>query len=407
MKKVLENIIPLWMLMTSGGLVLVSNAKMSMLLFVAFSILYYIHCQGKVNNKALQSNLLLLIPLGLWPFINTRFLQNSADLTSIQPLMFSLGTLLFVSCMNFYKFREIIHKWLNIICIASIIAFLAYYFLGFPARIISYPLGDFNMVLGLFNMGSADNYRLAAIYWEPGQFQIVIYFVLCLFLDEWSDFSRIRQNFRKHFFIIAALILTFSTAGYLVLIVYVAAMMLSLAKKSKKQFILWPLSVIVIGVFGYFVLNSAVITDKFEDIDSEGTSAAVRLQDTLGSLEIIKGNPLTGVGMASKEFERLRFLNDMRAASNGWLKMAAEEGIPYMLILLFSIFSGIKRMNLGTPTIIVLLILVMSQSNEFAAYFPYIWMYVYAFGSYNAVSFGVTKISSKTPPTYKEVPQTI
>lgn len=383
MKKILENVIPLWMLLASGGLVLVSNAKMSMLIFVILSVLYFIECKGKVNYKVLKSSLLLLIPMGLWPFFNTRFFNGSADLTSIQPLMFSLGTLIFFACIDFYKFRILIQKWLSIICLFSIIAYAAYYFLGIPSRLINYPLGGFNMVLRLFNMGTADNFRLASIYWEPGQFQIVIFFVLCLFLDEWSDLSQLKKNLKKHLFLIVSLILTFSTAGYLVLIVYVATMMFSLVKRSRKKTLLLPLSLIIIGAFGYMILNTSVITEKFEGIDSDGTSAAIRLQDNLGTLEMITNRPLTGVGMASKEYERLTYLYDIHTSSNGWLKMAAEEGLPYLLFVLFAIYSGIKRMNLGVPVIMVLLILVMSQSNEFGAYYPYIWMYVYAFGSYD------------------------
>lgn len=59
----------------------------------------------------------------------------------------------------------------------------------------SHGLKQVALQIFVINCGEGSNiYRLSSIYWEPGQLQIVIFFVLMLFADELADLTKVRDN---------------------------------------------------------------------------------------------------------------------------------------------------------------------------------------------------------------------
>ena len=233
-----------------------------------------------------------------------------------------------------------------------------------------------------FNVDWGEN-RLSSIYWEPGQFQIVIMFVLCLFIDELRDFSRLRQNIRKFGILILAMFMTFSTTGYLSLglLFFVVILFSTLNKKYK---LLIPFSLIVSCVIAMFIWNTSVVQEKLAQSEdrSEETSYAIRMADNLALLEIAKSSPVFGEGMETRTFEVLSLKYGNRTSSNGWLWTAASNGFPYLIFMLICIYMGIRRMNLGIPNIVILGLLLLSQANEYATFFPYIFIYIFKFRDY-------------------------
>ena len=86
----------------------------------------------------------------------------------------------------------------------------------------SHGLKQVALQIFVINCGEGSNiYRLSSIYWEPGQLQIVIFFVLMLFADELADLTKVRDNLRKFSPMLVALFFTLSTTAYLTLAIFV------------------------------------------------------------------------------------------------------------------------------------------------------------------------------------------
>ena len=94
-------------------------------------------------------------------------------------------------------------------------------------------------------------------------------------------------------------------------------------------------------------------------------------------------NPLFGLGSSSKELKRELMLNDSLTSSTGWLRTSASYGIPILFFLLYFMYKGLRRMKLGVPSVCLLVVLIISQMNEYYTFFPYLFLYIFKFKSYS------------------------
>lgn len=177
--------------------------------------------------------------------------------------------------------------------------------------------------------------------------------------------------------------MTGSTTGYLTFMYYL--LLIVLYSTSKKQIKYLPIySLFFIGV-SFLVFNSSAIQEKLEQKDSTATntSYAIRLNNTIGCYNITMANPLFGLGSSSKELKRELMLNDSLTSSTGWLRTSASYGIPILFFLLYFMYKGLRRMKLGVPSVCLLVVLIISQMNEYYTFFPYLFLYIFKFKSYS------------------------
>ena len=244
------------------------------------------------------------------------------------------------------------------------------------------------MCFYFFNVAwGGETSRLSSIYWEPGQFQIIILFTLCLFVDELRCISKFKYLLKKFGILFLALLMTISTTGYLAFAILILSVFFY-SQVEKKKNILTYLFCIVCGLFFAFLLwNSSIVQDKLEQRNeiSERTSYAIRMADNIACINITLSSPYYGYGIDTKSLKSQLFMNGSETSSNGWLYTSACLGVPYLLFLLICIYKRVKDMNPGIPIILVVIVLFVSQCNEYATFFPIMYMYIFKFKHYKKI----------------------
>lgn len=382
------------MLWISGGLVFFEGYSSVFIFLYLFSSLYFFSKKRTVNNRF---NFSIWTFLFIWvlicDFVITPYPQ---DYLFVSIILLPLATLFVISKLDFYDFRCNLLKVTNWLMGVSLIVHLLHSFDIIPANNIN--LGKVSGVMSLYffhtEWGTFDTflcpiYRFSSIYWEVGQLQIVLIFVLVLYTDiiiSCLKFRRFKYLFRKFGLIVFSIIMTASTTGYLTFLFYF--LLVLLYSTSKKQIKYLPIYfVLFVGVF-YALYNSSVVQDKIEQKESSATntSYAIRLNNTIGCYNITKEHPFWGLGSSSKELKFELIKNDSLTSSTGWLRTTASYGIPMLVFLLFFMYKGIGRMKLGVPPICLLTVLVISQMNEYYTFFPYVFMYIFKFRTYKKIN---------------------
>lgn len=392
MLRVAENLIIIEFLLFSGGLMFDMTFPRTTMAILFFTCLYVFL---KHNEKGLYSfnyNIKLSFFITLWVLFINIIVNDYVDNTFLHYIVYSFSCGVALSVFNFFDFRIRYLKYLNILCVLSILVQLSHDFLGISTSPYSVP--GSTMTIGMnfvfFNTEWGDN-RMASIFWEPGQCQVVLIFGLCLFYDELQNLSKFKKNIKKFGILIIAILMTSSTMGYLALgLLVISIAFTNNAIRKNKLYI--PLFIIIAVGFSYLLITSSVVQNKFSGAGTseESVSYKVRMADNLGLIELISARPITGFGVTSKEAEKLNMRNDNLTSSNGWLNDASKLGVPYVLFILLFMFKGANRMFFKKRfSLAVMLVLVLSQCNEYAPWYPYVWIYIFRFHDYqrNNVSY--------------------
>lgn len=378
----------LWM---SGGLVFFEGYSSIFLILYLLSSFYFFSKKSALN---LGYNYGIWIVLLCWVLF-CDFIVNSypEDNIFVSILILPLSTLFVVSKLDFNDFRIHLLKVTNWLMGVSLIVHLFHNLGLIPASYISLGKVSGKMSLYFFNTewGSYETflgtvYRFSSIYWEVGQLQIVLIYLLVLYTDWILTLVKSRKYkdlIKKFSIIVFSIIMTGSTTGYLTFMYYL--LLIVLYSTSKKQIKYLPIySLFFIGV-SFLVFNSSAIQEKLDQKESTATntSYAIRLNNTIGCYNITMANPLFGLGSSSKELKRELMLNDSLTSSTGWLRTSASYGVPILFFLLYFMYKGLRRMKLGVPSLCLLVVLIISQMNEYYTFFPYLFLYIFKFKSYS------------------------
>lgn len=382
MIRFLEKFIIWEFILFSGGVVFnLSYPRFCMVLFLLTSLVYYKKYTPKNNNR----NLLIILIIDIWIILN-HIVINPDTLTNeyISLLFYFTGSFFAISAFSFERFKHLILRSLVQLSIVSILVQIAHVFFHLPSHTYNATANNaYGMALYLFNVDWGEN-RLASIYWEPGQFQIILIYVLCLHIKELCNINELKANKYNFGILFVALIMTNSTTGYFSLAIIITIILL-FSNITKKYKSLIPISIITSCILSIFIYNSSVVQDKLNQSKdrSEETSFAIRMIDNQSLLNIAKDAPITGVGIQTKTFNKKSLYYGNRTSSNGWLYAAATLGIPYMLFLLLNMIISIKKMRLGVPVFIIIIPLIVSQANEWMTWCPYLLAYIFNYRQYN------------------------
>ncbi|MEZ7944428.1 MAG: hypothetical protein QMB73_00050, partial [Flavobacteriaceae bacterium] len=211
---------------------------------------------------------------------------------------------IYIAAFLFYKlgnkFRQIYFNVIYFFSIVSIFFFTVFVVTGYPVSIIEYP--NFHSII-IFNikydLNGAYIMRNCGPFWEPGAFVGYIIFALLLYIDDLKGVYK--RNKFKFLTIILALITTFSTTGYIIILFWFIVMYLT---KEKKQIIIWLFGFFIVTILvGYSIYKIPFLRDK---ITSQTEVALMssdnnefngeRLGALLFDLHYIKKHPLIGNG---------------------------------------------------------------------------------------------------------------
>lgn len=375
----------------SGSLFYYLQMPSFALLFWVLSCFYYWRKFGNGNN-VIKSNAFMWIAWIFWIFFCSFVVHSKPIDNEVYTVcLFPLGSLLLNSSVSFSKFRAamlIVSRWIFGI---SIVVHLLHSFHLLGASYISFSNGGAVMSLlifhtewGTISTPFGDVYRFSSIFWEAGQCQIVVFFILLLFTDDLKDnLLKYKYILRKYGVLLLAMMLTGSTTGYMVFGIYISSLILfsSIAKKYK---VLYPFFILVALGVGIIFYNSPVIQEKLAQSSeaSENTSYAIRMMDNMACLRAALENKLFGLGYNTPIMNKTLSNYGSITSANGFFRAAAALGIYFVLAMWFLLWKGIIRMKLGLPGFILVSCLIFSQGNEYFIFFPYMFMYIFGFKSY-------------------------
>ncbi len=343
-------------------------------LMLISGILLYFSTEDREPNY-LNAAVILLFPIVNVLFINPDLTSNFA----YSCILILLSGYFIISSFGFYDFRE---KWLQCVkwlCIISIpIQFLHDFGIiptgGVDIRGNVTTLFFFNCDWGFS--------RLSSIYWECGQFQIVLIYTLLMFTDELSQWDYIQPLLKKFGVILFALLMTQSTTGYVCLMLLVLGLFvfsknvyLSILQKI---LLVIPLFVVFLVIFSSNTIQEKITQSQNTEVEKE-SSTAIRLQDNLALIDIIAESPYVGFGIETSSLAKRQYLNDSITSSNGWLYTAASLGVVYVIAFFILMYARIKERPRGIPALVIFGICFLSQCNEYIVFLPYMLPFLYRF----------------------------
>ena len=211
---------------------------------------------------------------------------------------------------------------------------------------------------------NVDFHRNAGPYWEAGMF--ACYLAIALAIVEFED--GIFENEKKRFFaksiLIATILSTLSTTGYLSIILYFVILVIRIPNIGKKNICKKLLLGVAVIFIASIVFNTSVVQDKLFTTNSSMTK---RTEDIVGGLKLIKENPILGLGFRSDLSRKLEIVYGSGNSANGLIQGCYRMGLLVFTILLYSYYKGLtvvmNKKNAGL-TFLLLMFLFASEPMQ-------------------------------------------
>ena len=228
-------------------------------------------------------------------------------------------------------------------------------------------IGYFAIFTVISDFSNAGMQRCQGIFWEPGAFQALV--ILALIIEKCLPEYR-QYKYHKYVYSIAIL-MSFSTTGYVALLIYWALEL----KAIKKTLAYIPIIVAVVfcfisfdpAVLGY--LNFTLVT-KFKAIFEyqvgSSSVASTRVDSVLLPLQIFINNPLNYIfGNGQKgAIEMFRMAGTLMATCTP-INYVVKFGLPICVVSYYGFIRLINGIKENTITkIIIFILLVVAFSSE-------------------------------------------
>ena len=312
------------------------------------------------------------------------FIGNGISTRAIGSAAAVIASYLLASATDFREFREKLRIVLAWICAGTIITYVIFMTTGIGAGATH---GIATQLFVLFRIWGLE--RPCAVYQEPGQFQIIIFFVLLLFTDELVriNLSRMHYYVRKFGIILAALLLAQSSMGYICLMVYVV-LLFTFNKSMKRNFFVYVFLFTAGIAAAFFLWQSDTVQGKIDPRNMliRKSSLAGRVNDTITLYRMSFISPVTGLGGRSPDYYRYGNMYGGfpdEDGVNGWLNVAVCYGWPFFFLIVISMMLGMRRMKPGIPPPLLFLVLLLSQADETNAIHYMLFLYIFPFNSYD------------------------
>ena len=333
----------LFLMLWSGGGFTYGLWPFWMLIGFPISLLIYIKRKCCLNNKLFRTVLLLTFIV----LLQTIFFNGDFNTTS--KYLLALFCVMIMSCY-LYKGKRFADLYIKIVCLLSVISLL-FWCIDFIPQGHSFLLdiGEMLPQLGWENMratreGSTANMSyslyLYTVYfidnlsipqntgpfWEHGIF--CIYLVIAFYLNA----IRVNKIFTKYNIIfITTIITTFSSSGYVVLIIAMAFIILQRGGLTFRKIIL--LSLLLVGT--YYISSLDFMTEKITE-NAMSTQESSRFFAMVYHWQQIVKSPFIGYGPYLN-----RVFSNLVMSPNGWTQLLRIWGIPFSVYLLIAFYRGI------------------------------------------------------------------
>ncbi len=335
------------------------------LLLLLFMVIRYPNSLFSSKNIILIPVLILFIPLCIRS-VSLEIIKQFVVLT-----LSLLNAYLLIQTYNndYRKGIKDVHSALYLIFIHSLISVLL-----IPLPKTSFFAGlNYNTIFYLFNytgtsLDLLNNSRITGFIWEPGLLQFFLN--LLLFIE-----IRARGSLIKIFLISVTILFTFSTTGFIILLINAIYFLLQNKLKVKYLAIIGMSGLMISSIFYDNIYN------KFSGKDR--SSSLIRIMNMNMAYNLMLDKPLIGHGLKSgtfyynndisyntmldytdkKSLEALQIEN--LGLTNGLFQVGVFFGAPCLIILLYGIYRQrfLELDNKLEKTILFLLIIISSASE--------------------------------------------
>lgn len=351
--------------LVSGGLyfyILHGNVFVPLFLFV--STILHLLIKRQIND--LFTSAFFYISF-IYIIIHYLLVPEHVGNTFLPQLLLFVGAYIFISTFNIIQFKKYYLTTITYIAIISIIVFFAV-----NIGIVGYHAYEGTKVFAFYHcVGNGGLWnRLSGVYWEPGAYQIPLNLTYLLYFQEILD-NKIQRKDRIKFIIVTiALLMTQSTAGFMMLGIFLCAYIYESIRQSKISIKkLGLFFIIIVSIVGIY--NSDTIQNKLNrKTDADSSSYSIRMMDNIAMIKMIQNRPLFGYGQDSKEGRIISAQLGNLTNSNGILAMSVGLGCVYLLIYLMFLHKGLCKVYNNRLSFLILLLFIFLQSFEVYWYFP-------------------------------------
>lgn len=300
---------------------------------------------------------LLSINLILACFINGEPVYNY-----VYRLILIMTAYLFTWLIKRELFLQAFELFMRIIAFSSILMYFIYLVAPdvltlLPKIINSNEIVYHNAFLSVIHVTSS--VRSYGIFREPGVFAIFLLFALYILL-----FEKVNYKIRHVFIYVIAIILTFSTTGYLLLgmILVVYIIMKKDTDKANKTFIIMAsfTALVPLLIFTDLLKSDSRVFDKLNTLTTG--SAGARLDSFLMNLRILLDYPLFGAGVYN--VSDLFLADSLKDNTNTFLGMSSSYGVLFSAIVLYSYYLFFRQKNSSIVSISMFLLFFLMLLSE-------------------------------------------
>lgn len=336
-------------------------------IYITFSIVCIILCLWYVSVVKISSFLKYIIPFCLVFLVQSVMMPSSFSSNIFVLMKMFIGFAIYEILKG--RFTSVFVNTMTAIAAISIPLFLFNKFIGYLPGI---TLNDLSTSLIVYTEIFATDYfidRNAGMFWEPGAFagyiNIALFFLLFL-----SDFEKKKYRFA---ILVAALLTTFSTTGYIVF----AFLITSYFIKNRKLSIIGRIFIvgcfIAIAVYCYNTLD--FLGAKIGNMSTMDQTDEGRLNDYIRFSGYLSEYALTGMSG-----EMMQSFN-IGSSGNGFIGFAIRFGFVMVLYYWLLLFNTVRRQLSQYQTIVFVVMLFLLLQGE--AFLQYPLFYALPFIQFN------------------------
>lgn len=209
------------------------------------------------------------------------------------------------------------------------------------------------------------NKRNFGIFWEGGAYQAFLNLAI-LFMVKFKRtiFKFDTFYWFKLLMLAVTVVTTFSTTGYVLLIINMVIYILeNTQKRSRKRYAIAG----VLMIIGIIIINSPAVVNKFNSSSDSYISYLIRVNDQLNGIKAMFVSPLWGLGFNSKRYSDVLLSYGIYANSSGLLIVAQQFGIIWAIcytVMQIMCFNRFCEMNSWTKKILGIFFVIFIFSTE-------------------------------------------
>lgn len=284
-----------------------------------------------------------------------------------------------LSLLCLYKIKFLDHIILQILFVVAIVSLggflLSQFQIGTKIRFDdgyeTYNIFWLHFYYAVVFFGKIHIIRNQGIFWEPGVLAVFMNIGLLLSLQKY-------QNIKKPLFFSFIVITTFSTAGFIIMLLQWAIFLWESRKISSVNKIL--LGLLILIPLSFMSYHSFIQKKEDRNLTS---SFSLRMLDLQSSFQVVISHPLVGVGLNmntlntelyTKLPEKFKAINVLksRGNSNSIANLFMMFGIPVALLVLFLLYRQTIITGNRSFVFILLFLCLMSEPLIYSPFFIFL-----------------------------------